>query len=1003
MIVDSALSAVVNSGDTSLVAEIYHQDATPTADGFDPADALKRYAAVEGITFAGENYTRIVRNFGSARRTTTEESNTFNIDFSNLSREISEFEFETGFEGLIIVWRLISRSLSTTLAKSIILYVGRCNKPTSGDTKSLPVTAKSILDTVDAEIPRRKFTATDAEGRTPDNVLFEGFPYMPQQNAGTSTYTARKKAWGFLGWIGFKKTVTKTLSYSSFSDMDAEKFLPVVAGRAQIMLTHLAYADIGSRIRMTSAACEGQIENFATYRTDDVRFFLDAATVVKRLGLLGNVGTQVPHTTGSWIGNGYYSRTALLFAEATGTNVQNVDPAPGLIAVILGTVMTVIDASGDWVTLNSWTDNPAAHARFIFTSTDYYKLDENWLDDESFTESYNFNDEIIFDRSYSDILFLPNTARFTGADSEKTRFLASTGLCTTNFFKYLEGAKTTGETFLQTPYVEPYDTDIPGSPSRPGDPIEPPTDFPGQSANLSFFLRRRYTANWVVTEQMKLVDFLHKFLFVGSRTYLTQGANGKLKLKNKKPADWGMGTAALSGTTIALDDVRAWISDKRGFALLDPHTVNSELRTVSAAVYPVAHNSVTLTASVNITVSGFAGCDGAATPATATLTIDSIVAGTPNVVTLDGTQFSFTGNALDTVNTAAGFLYGAINGHPVLNRKFVATWTAGTAIVTIKPKFGNLTISSALEMMHTAPLANPTVAPVLTATAGGSLPAGFYIVGYTNVNARGQTLMAPVGTVTLTANQKIEVGAIALPAGATGRNWFTVPVQNSNKLRFHSLDATGNSFFINSLPLLTAALTPDVNRTGCEVMRVETAFSDRAETRSAMTRSNVLQATYKWKLGNREKPINRIDLKFRDSTQDFRLVELRLRDDEHIAKTKKISNFEVNGQSIDNCHQAYRIASGMLAELRDADFFYEWSSDRDAILLEEGDVVAITDDGAQVYNLPVRIESMEFTEDGGFVKVNFIARKYAGTLYDDSVAERQISVIIETNQGVDYV
>lgn len=178
-------------------------------------------------------------------------------------------------------------------------------------------------------------------------------------------------------------------------------------------------------------------------------------------------------------------------------------------------------------------------------------------------------------------------------------------------------------------------------------------------------------------------------------------------------------------------------------------------------------------------------------------------------------------------------------------------------------------------------------------------------------------------------------------------------------------------------------------------MRVEAAFSDRAQTRTTLTASNVLKATYKWKLGARESAINRIDLKFRDASQDFRLVELRLRDDDHIDKIKKINNKEINGQSIDNYNQAYRIAAGMLTEARDADFFYEWSSDKTAVLLEEGDVVAITDDGAQVYNVPVRIESIEFDVEKGAVTCKFTARLYATSLYDDSVADRTIPIIVE--------
>lgn len=194
-----------------------------------------------------------------------------------------------------------------------------------------------------------------------------------------------------------------------------------------------------------------------------------------------------------------------------------------------------------------------------------------------------------------------------------------------------------------------------------------------------------------------------------------------------------------------------------------------------------------------------------------------------------------------------------------------------------------------------------------------------------------------------------------------------------------------------------AKRAPDLNTTGAEVMRVAAVYSDRAETRSGATRSNVIQASFQWLLGNRQKPINSIYLKYRDASQDWRLVELRLRDDAHIAKTKKLSKDEINGQAIDNTDQAYRIASGELAEKRDADFFYKWEATRAALLQQEGDVVAITDSGSGVYNLPVIIEEIEIdAEHASLPKAAFTARKYSSRLYDDSVVERTIPVVIES-------
>lgn len=160
--------------------------------------------------------------------------------------------------------------------------------------------------------------------------------------------------------------------------------------------------------------------------------------------------------------------------------------------------------------------------------------------------------------------------------------------------------------------------------------------------------------------------------------------------------------------------------------------------------------------------------------------------------------------------------------------------------------------------------------------------------------------------------------------------------------------------------------------------------------------SNVLRATYEWLLGNRNKSINRIDLKYRDALQDYRLIDLRISDNANIAKIKKTSNLEVNGQGIDNTFQATRIGLSLLAEYLDADFFYRWTATRAALLLEEGDVVAITDNSSGVVNLPVMIEELNYDpKEGSIPRVGLTGRKYMTSLYDDSIADRKTPMVIE--------
>lgn len=402
MIENTALQNLLETADDfSVVVEIYADDATPAADGFDPADALKCYAAVSGITFAGEAYTALVSKFGRVNRIITGESNTASVTFSNVSREISAFEFATGFEGLIMVIRLISRS-DATLANSQILFTGKCEKPTSGDRDSLTVKATWILGGLDVLIPRRKYTKEDQEGRTEDDPEFEGFNFMPQY--GNTTYSVRngKKRGGIAGFFGFRKTAVKTLAWSSFSELDSNMPVAEIFGVVQVMGQHIAYADVGTEIRLRTAFCEGPIEDLVNVRSTDDRLPLDGVSYAECLGLVGAANTDDPGWGGT---SGYFSRTAYIRGKTTNTTVEDVEPAPDIVGVVYGRLLTVPDGSGDWVTTDTFDDNPAAIVRFILTNEHYFNLDTDWIDDDAAYESYLFNKELIIDRSLTDFVF----------------------------------------------------------------------------------------------------------------------------------------------------------------------------------------------------------------------------------------------------------------------------------------------------------------------------------------------------------------------------------------------------------------------------------------------------------------------------------------------------------------------------------------------------------------------------------------------------------------------
>ncbi len=399
MIENVALQSILETAtDVSIVCETYSADAVPSDDGLDPVDALDCFAAVGGITFRTREYKRLVKKFGTIKRTITKEVNNASVTFSNLTREISDFEFENGFEGLILVIRLLSRGSSVALTDTQILFTGRCEKPDSGDKDDLKVTAKFIIGSLNVQIPRRKYGPEDHEGRVPSDPEFEGFVHTISY--GTTTYSVRKRAGGILGLLGFKKSVRVTQQWSSASDIDANTPVAEIFGRAQMLGVHLGYADVGTELRIRTAFCEGEIEDIQNARSTD-----ETLPILFTAYLMGFVGSLNGPDDVTVPAPGYYSRTAHMRSVVVNSAMDETDAAPDIAAVILGRKMITPGTDDIWDEF-LWTDNAAAHAVFLLTDPNYYKLDENWIDYDYATECFRYNAQPILNTSISDFLFV---------------------------------------------------------------------------------------------------------------------------------------------------------------------------------------------------------------------------------------------------------------------------------------------------------------------------------------------------------------------------------------------------------------------------------------------------------------------------------------------------------------------------------------------------------------------------------------------------------------------
>ena len=267
----------------------------------------------------------------------------------------------------------------------------------------------------------------------------------------------------------------------------------------------------------------------------------------------------------------------------------------------------------------------------------------------------------------------------------------------------------------------------------------------------------------------------------------------------------------------------------------------SEVRDVSSATYTADGNAITLATSVTgggvTSVASGATLTGGSTTVQASGTIT--VGGTPaagNTITatISGIAVIYTLTSDDTTGTTAAMLAAFINATPRLKRFINASWSsASPTVITITALWGVLNLSSALLKAHTDPIADPgSFGSTLLATVGGSLLPGTYTIAYADVTALGKTAISAVGSVVVGPSSTTRFTVTsnpAFPGGVTSRNYYMSDAANSGYLRFIESRVTNANFAIVSLPLPGAALPPQYNTTGEEVIRVAMSFATNSQ------------------------------------------------------------------------------------------------------------------------------------------------------------------------------
>lgn len=705
--------------------EFYPPDTTDLI----PGNAERRFAATS-LVWYGWEYEQQAISRGDVSRYMAEKFNSVNITLSNVDRTVSDWLSSITLEGYRVVIRMVSRSLSDD---SVVLFVGRCEKPGDIENAQVTLTAKQDLGTIENEIPFSKFdlkcplkfkgteclggqtltekTATYQQASVcnkswsqcfeyGNHKAFQGFRYR----AVIGSFKVNSRPSGMMAMFGSRRA---TKQWSSSDNIPIGQSVPMGLGRTQIDLTPILYADTGEYLYGHFIAGEGPVSEasnstvFADVRNTTAGWATTFQTKYEHKGDYGYDPDQ--QTDSALLGDEYYSHRAYVEATIEGNNPDTGDPAPTLAAVVLWQPTPTL--SGGCFDDTDWSDNPVEHVRFLLTNERALNYPSDWIDDEVAVETAQYCNEPLIDESGCEEFWYDQNNGTAGVDWKRFR---STGILDWQYYKWVLGEVTSRPQTLGAEY-------------NAYDPENPPVDPPA-----STFYRKRYTSNWHLKEPIKVSDFLFKHLLPSFRGYLVTGADGKLQIKTERPAITSLLRNATSAgaTTVAVEDVTAW--QRLAFNTIYCHIGSgmdtSETRRVTGLAYSSAGNSITLSGVQNVTAYSATFVGGSSTQqATNYFTVTG--AATAAIVVVDGVTITGgSGGGSATIGSTAAELATRINAHPTLNRYIEATWSeAQSAVVTLRAKLGVLTVDTPLENAHDTDETVVHVAAVFSNRARGVL------------------------------------------------------------------------------------------------------------------------------------------------------------------------------------------------------------------------------------------------------------------------------------------
>lgn len=945
------------------VYELYDNDAVPGVDGFDPADAEETFAAQE-ITWNGIAYRRELKSRGDISRSMGEKTNNVTLNFSNISRYMASLAQTVQLEGKILLTRTIAPAVETD---SLSLFVGRADKPGDITKGDFSLSARQDFGNINVTVPTSQYVAEDPNGLQPGNPLYEGIRFVAQSGFGPGGMTTVPSKSFFGRLFGRTKRVAVSEAWSSLDFTPYGEVIREIFGTMQVQAVPIMFSDIGYWLNWLGAWCKGpikgvtniQLKNFDSYGLYDVQ------THTGEIGGTGDAIVRDPlvHITGGNItedfrfpGSGLFSRLAFSGISILHRGINDepivITEPPVIVGLVQGRRIDLPDGSGAFNRVD-WSDNPAYIARFLLTNDRFANINPAFMDDAVIYRTGLHCDEPLIDTSNTQTILIPAVETSQAGVSFK-RFQSAAIISPENV-KYISG-----------------DLLLPAAPDDPPDgpytPLPaPPTPIPDTFSTVPV-LMKRYTANFSISEEVRAVDLVYKNIFPTAKLFMKVGKNAKVGIYSEKASDsTKVRTASVVGaTSINVLDVTPWKTGPdlltgrlRVGALTGPTITDSEVRDLLSADFSTSGNSITLTAADTGTttlVASGATLSGGSTSAQAsgTLTVGGTPAAGDTITgTIDGEDVEYTLTSADTTETAAAMLMQMINANTTLRPYIRASWLAASpTVVTVKCLHGalNLTSTTGFPTFLKAHDVGEEVLRIAMSLA---------------TNSQDVYSAWPTSTLVL-------LNDIYLPTVLNGHKYQATSITTG---------ITGTAH--PTMPTSAGGTVVDGGVTWTEIGSTVLA-------QAGLKRANIVKDSFKWPLGSTQSSVNQIKGKFRDKVNDFAETPFKVNDAAHQAQVKKIYPKEIDLTAVDNFHQVFRLASAALAKDREGDWFASLEAGPSALVLEEGDLICVSDDSGGLVNVVTRIEDLRI-KPNHHVAIER-SRLYSTNMFSDDVTATPILI-----------